>query len=57
MQLQVGKNFYDFAATGSADFTQDIVARADDEHGRKKMGKIGSIKGQYVITPDWNRFF
>lgn len=56
MQLQIGQKFYDLVATKNADFSQDIVARADNDD-RKKLGKIGTISAQYIVTPDWEQFF
>lgn len=56
MQLQIGRKFYDFEVARSAAFTQDIIAvNVDGE--TTKIGNIGSVDEQYLVTPEWKQLF
>lgn len=55
MQLQIGNKLYELNTIRSSSFMQDVVAQVDED-GQKKMGKLGSISTQYVVTPDWQHY-
>lgn len=56
MQLQVGRKFYDFEVARSAAFTQDIIS-VNVEGETTKIGNIGSVDEQYLVTPEWKQLF
>lgn len=52
MQLQIGNKSFELNSGRSAEFVQDVVAKVEED-GQKKMGHLGRIRSQYVVTPNW----